>query len=193
MEEIWKTIPGYEGYYQVSSMGRVRSMPRYVKCRAGKERLAKGRIRKTVPYGNGGYLSVTLSVGNNFSTHPVHRLVAMTFLPAIPGKTAVNHKDGHKLNNRVENLEWCTFAENTKHGYDMGLIKTPPTRSGKQHFRSKPVIQMDKQGNVIAEFESVNQAALAIDYHVTGILLSCRLPKRHAGGYKWQFKNSDDH
>ena len=119
--EVWKDIKGYEGVYQVSNLGRVRSLDR-INAKGAK---INGVILKQHDSGNG-YLYVTLSEGSrkNKRNHYVHRLIATHFIEEskTEGKE-VNHKDGDKTNNRVDNLEWVTHAKNIVHGYENGLMK----------------------------------------------------------------------
>lgn len=112
MKEIWKDIPGYEGLYQVSNMGRVRSLGRTIIYKDGQKHFYKGKILSP---GNGstGYLHVRL--GSKGREAGIHRLVAEAFIPNPDGKIDVNHINGVKSDNRVNNLEWCTRAENMKH------------------------------------------------------------------------------
>ena len=120
--EIWKDIAGYEGWYQVSNMGRVRSVDRtvYFNIKSGKgSRFYKGQI-KSFKYHNG-YQMVNLLKNKNLEVVYVHRLVLETFVPQVEGKTWCNHKNGIKSDNRVENLEWCTPSENNQHATEMGL------------------------------------------------------------------------
>ena len=108
--EIWKPIKGYEGNYEVSNIGNVRSIDRIVKYSNGREYHKKGQ--RLIPTDNGkGYLIVGLKNKN----HYVHRLVADTFIEHPNGKDFVNHIDYNRKNNTVENLEWCTVSENIKH------------------------------------------------------------------------------
>lgn len=123
-KEIWKPIKNYEGWYEVSNLGRVRSLDRLVifnkKAKKGaKERFYKGKI-KSLKYHNG-YAMVNLLKNKDLNVVYVHRLVAETFLPRIAGKNEVNHKNGIKSDNRVENLEWCTRLENNLHARQTGL------------------------------------------------------------------------
>jgi hypothetical protein len=115
MEE-WKAIKGYEGIYEVSSYGRVRSLDRYVSTsiKHNEKRLVKGMYLKPHLKRNG-YLSVDLKTPEKQKTVSVHRLVALAFIPLIEGKNVVNHKNLNKLDNRVENLEWVTAEENREH------------------------------------------------------------------------------
>lgn len=124
MREQWKDIPGFEGRYQVSDLGRVKSLPfmqRYL-LRNGKEafRRTKEKIRKTRPI-NSGYLAISLWLDEIETNALVHRLVAQAFIEGS-GET-VNHKDGAKRNNRAENLEWASYTDNHLHAVALGLNK----------------------------------------------------------------------
>ena len=109
MEEIWKDIPGFEGLYQVSNYGNVKS-------------LITNRLLKQNG-DNYGYVQVILYRDNNRITCKVHRLVAQAFIFNEHGKPQVNHKDGNKMNNNVLNLEWVTNKENKRHAMDTGITK----------------------------------------------------------------------
>ena len=133
MEE-WKDIKGYEGIYQVSSYGRIKSLPR------GKQFGNRYYImkEKILSYNNNGrgYLQVCLTKDKKSKKKLVHRLVAEAFLRKIEGKEYVNHIDGNKSNNRVDNLEWCTRSENQTHAYKNGLIgkeNLSKAHKGKKH------------------------------------------------------------
>lgn len=121
--EVWKDVVGYEGYYEVSSYGRVRSVGKYVNVaiRYNNVRYRKGRVLKLNLKRNG-YLTVDLSKDNKTKTISVHRIVAMAFLPMIEGKNVVNHINLNKLDNRVENLEWTTHKENSQHAASHGVM-----------------------------------------------------------------------
>lgn len=114
--EIWKDIAGFEGLYQVSSYGNVKSLARQAGTAFLKEKLLRKKMTQD------GYEFVCLSKDMKQSTFRVHRLVATAFVNGDSGLT-VNHKDGNKLNNHVENLEWCDRSEQLKHAYKMGLRK----------------------------------------------------------------------
>lgn len=120
MKEIWKTINGYTDYH-ISNYGNIKSFNQ------NKERILK-------PNDNGyGYLSVFLCLHNKRHKFYIHRLVAQTFIPNTNNKQEVNHKDGNKQNNRVDNLEWCTSSENHKHAFNLGL----QSLYGENHTQSK--------------------------------------------------------
>ena len=110
MEEIWKDIKGYEGHYKVSNLGNVKSF------KYGKETLLKRRLTDR------GYDTAMLYDKGKQKCFKIHRLVAQAFIPNLENKSEVNHIDGNKLNNSVDNLEWCTHKENITHGFKTGLF-----------------------------------------------------------------------
>lgn len=132
MEEIWKDIEGYEGLYQVSNLGRVKSL-NYAK--QGKEKILKDRISAT------GYKRVNLSKSGERKTYYVHRLVAETFIPNPNGYSEVNHKDENKSNNNIDNLEWCTSKYNSNYG----------TRNERQSEKMKGRRLTEEHKNKISE------------------------------------------
>lgn len=120
-EEIWKDIIGYEGRYQISNKGRVKSLERFIKPNAPHQRTkrCRERILKTsiTPQG---YRHVSLEN----KKHLIHRLISEAFIPNELKYKCVNHKDGNKLNNDINNLEWCTYKHNSNHMFDTGLSST---------------------------------------------------------------------
>ena len=141
IEEIWKDIIGYEGRYQISDKGRVKSLERFIKPTGPfqKSKRCRERILKTSITGQG-YKHVSLEN----KKHLVHRLIAEAFIPNELKYKCVNHKDGNKLNNDLNNLEWCTYKHNVNHMFDTGLsssnirVRATILKTGKvQEFRSK--------------------------------------------------------
>ena len=126
--ELWKDIEGYEGLYQVSNLGRIRSTEHI--DRLG--RLKPSTIRKVHDNGRG-YLKVLLKENSKQKNFLVHRLVAIAFLEKPQNKDYINHKDGNKQNNRVDNLEWCNRSENMKHSYSLGLSKIRKCENANWH------------------------------------------------------------
>lgn len=120
MEEVWKDVTGYEGFYKVSNYGRVKSVDREIISKNGDVRLLKGSIRKS-SNNSKGYQHITLSKDNNQRTVFVHRLVAESFIPNPNKLPIVNHIDGDKSNNIVTNLEWVNNSQNIIHALEIGL------------------------------------------------------------------------
>ena len=140
MKEEWRAIKGYENLYEVSNLGRVRSLERYVKSKTG-TRIVKERILKPVNVGSG-YLGVGLYKEGKVRIIYVHRLVAQAFIPNPNNLPEVNHKDENKTNNRVENLEWCTREYNMSHG-------TRSERAGKAHCKRIICLELQRVFNSI--------------------------------------------
>ena len=118
---MWKDIPGYEGLYQISEDGQVRSLDRWSRCKGDSLKLRKGRIMKLTEDAEG-YLGVGLTKDNHQTSFRVNRLVAMTFIPNPENLPLVHHIDCNKQNNCVENLEWVTVSENTQRAFDDGCV-----------------------------------------------------------------------
>lgn len=122
-QEHWVPIPNYEGYYEISSLANIRSIKRSVPTKSGYLKPEKERII-TQRISNKGYLTVTLSKNGQSNTRQVHRLLAQAFIPNPENKATVNHVDGNKLNNSLDNLEWASYSENAIHAYKTGLYKS---------------------------------------------------------------------
>ncbi len=132
-KEIWKDIPNYEGLYQVSNLGRIKSLPR--QWIAGKGfKMSHGEKIISPSKKKGGYLFTHLYKNKKEKIYLVHRLVAIAFIPNPENKPGVNHKDGIKGNANLENLEWVTKSENEIHAHKMGLKNIP---KGENHYNSK--------------------------------------------------------
>ena len=132
MKEIWKDIKDYEGLYQISNYGRIKSLSRKVFrynhiAKRKIEIVYKEKIRKT-RIDKDGYYIINLHKNNIMKTYKVHRLVGENFIENKENKPYINHKDGNKLNNNILNLEWCTAKENVIHAWKTGLIKPHKTR-----------------------------------------------------------------
>jgi hypothetical protein len=173
--EIWKDISGYEGLYQVSNMGRVKSLTRKVRNRSG-YRTVPSRILKNKPSKHG-YYFVGLSKKNISRTKSVHVLVAKAFLSNPMKKRTVNHKFGDRTDNRSEMLEWMTYSENNKHSYDI-LNRKP---------NSKAINQFTKFGHFIKKWDSISDVKRELNINISNISQACRKLRKTAGGFKWGF------
>lgn len=184
-KEIWKAIKGYNGIYQASNFGRIRSVPHTTKDILGRVRNFDGKI-KTLKKAKNGYLQVSLLKDK---TVEVHRLIAETFIPKKSKKLDVNHKNGIKTDNRVENLEWCSRSENILHSYNV-LHRIPYwlNKKGKQFYKTKKVLQL-KDNKVIASFDGTKEAAQAVGCHYTSIIQACNKKTKSIKGFQWSYAN----
>lgn len=131
--EIWKYVDGFNNVYQVSNTGKVKSLDHIVTSKDNKSRLQKGRFLKS-SINHKGYIRYSLSINGKRFNFSAHRLVAISFIPNPLNKTQVNHKNGIKTDNNVDNLEWVDNKENIIHAYKNGLIKC---NLGEKHHMSK--------------------------------------------------------
>ena len=191
MTEEWRDIKNYEGLYQVSNFGRVKSLEREVSVKRGKLNYVvalKSRILKPITRQHG-YLGVQLYCKENskhvrgLRTFSIHRLVAEAFLDNPNDLLEVNHKDEDKTNNRVDNLEWIDHKGNSSfgtRGKRIGLANT----NGKQ---SKAVVQLTLGGAFIAEYPSLAEVERSLGFSKGNVWL-CVMGKRHASyGYRWKY------
>lgn len=209
MEEEWRDINGYEGYYQVSNMGRVRSMDVAVPHpRPGHLSIKKGKVRKQFLDGKKHYLTVGLHRDAVTKTLNVHRLVANAFIPNPLNLPQVNHIDEIKINNEALNLEWCSASYNMKHGgaverqlfsrylnnskEDLSA-RSLVTKFAKQSRNcERPVIQISGLGFFIAEFTSASSAGRTLGVDRANIQSCCKGRARTCGGFKWEYKNKKE-
>lgn len=147
---MWKDIKGYEGLYQVSTDGEVRSLDRYEKSKGNSTRLRKGKIR-TLSVDKDGYKKIGLWKDSKVKHFKVHRLVAETFIENPHNYPVVNHIDGNKENNSIENLEWCTVRDNNIHSIEVLGHKT--WISGAEASKIKTTILNTETGEIL-EFNS---------------------------------------
>lgn len=185
MEEIWKDVPDYEGYYKVSNLGRIKSVLRHVNSGYGSKRKVRERILK--PSGVK-YLSVELCKDGIHKYHSVHRLVAIAFIPNIYNKPCIDHIDTNPKNNRVDNLRWVTHSENLNNEI---TSKRNSERQRNDEKKSFPVFQLDLNNNLLKEFPSMSEAERQTGIEVIDIKRACLGIKgrKTAGGYKWKLKD----
>ena len=178
MEEVWKDVEGYEGLYQVSNLGNIRSMPRKW-CKTKSVKILEPIVRKD------GYMQITFSKEGISENFLIHRLVANAFIPNIDNLPQINHIDEVKSNNNSKNLEWCTSLYNNNYG-------TKIQRTIDKN--NKKVNQYDLNGKYIKTWESIKQAQ---DYYnIKHISSCCNLNKSYStvNGFQWRFYsgNTDD-
>ena len=196
IKEEWRSIEGYD-YYQVSSLGRVKSLDKIVSSKGG-TRMCKGKILKP-NNDNGGYSQIGLHKGGKQKIFLVHRLVAMAF-PEICGEykkgLVVDHINTVRTDNRAINLKWCTPKENNNNPLTLQRYSNANKgenhpmygKYGKDNPNSIPIIQYDIQGNFIAEHDSAASAEQKLGIHSS---LICRVLKgqiRHTHGYIFRYK-----
>ena len=174
----WKAVSGYEGLYEVSSDGAVRSIPRLGSH--GKE-LKQNKTRH-------GYLDVCLSKNNKKKRFKVHRLVALAFIANDLNKPEVNHKNGVKTDNRVCNLEWVTRSENERHAFKNGLksseiCKTKKALEASNKAHRRLVVRSDGK-----EYASIEDAANDVRGDQSNISKVCSGKRKSAYGYGWSYK-----
>lgn len=174
VEEVWKDVPGYEGLYKVSSLGEIASYDRY--SSNGKLHNRGKKLSKKIS--NSGYYRVCLCDGNSQQEKTLHRLIASAFIPNPDNLPQVNHKNEDKLDNRVDNLEWCSVSYNNSYG-TINERRTANTRKRVQMFR--------KDGSPICQFESAHEAERMTGISFSLIARVCRGKGDTAGGYKWMY------
>ena len=180
MTEVWKDIEGYEGKYQISNLGNVKRLHRIVKSgakyttiRVYEEKMLKQSLSKK------GYRIISLYSDSGLKNHIVHRLVAQAFIPNPLKLPQVNHKDENKLNNVVENLEWCTAQYNNNYG----------TRNYRNaQAKSQKIIQKDLNGNIIKEWESATEVEKQLGFEASSIRKCCLNKAKTAYKYYWERK-----
>ena len=174
MPDNWKDIRGFEGLYAVSEGGALKSLERMKPYRDGErkhhERIMSFRIIK------GGYAQLDLCKNGIKRPYLVHRIVAETFVPNPKNLPQVNHKDGNKLNNCADNLEWCTAKENMIHSVKAGL-----------RTDLKAVDALSKEGRYIATYPSIKEAARALGVNHQNISSCCHGRTRSCGGFVWRY------
>lgn len=175
--EIWKPIKEYEGLYEVSSFGNIKSL---VKSHYnGHHFVVYGERTLKKSKDKDGYLRVCLCKNNKKSSCIVHRLVAEAFIPNTYNLPHINHKDEIKTNNCVENLEWCDNKYNDNYGDRNNKISNAV---------SKSVLQFDLNGNLIKKWKGARQVQKELGFFSSNISKACKGELITAYGYKWEFE-----
>lgn len=171
--ELWKTIDGYDGRYEVSNFGRVKSVNF---GNRGLPKIMKPEVTSK------GYLAIGLCKNGKKKTYRIARLVALAFVPNESGLPEVNHKDEDKTNNCADNLEWCDRAYNNNYGTRISRA-TGAIR--------KPVLQYTEDGQLLARWEGAKEAERVLGISDGCIWLCCNLKRKTAGGYVWRYEGCD--
>ncbi len=171
--EIWKEIKGFDSTYKISNKGRV------ISCARNKETLLSLSKNST------GYYRVVFYKDKKQKAMLVHRLVALYFIDNPNNHTIVDHIDGNKLNNNVENLRWVTQKDNIFNDVTYKIYKDNFKKYNKEKL--KPVYQLDNNNKIIKKFNSVEEAAKELDCDVTSIRRSCKIAKYKTKGYYWTY------
>lgn len=183
MGEVWKDIIGYEGIYQISNLGQIRSKDRYARVCGGGRRLVKGKILKPCICSNG-YMEAHLRLNGTRKVFLLHRLVAIHFIENPYDFPEVNHKDENIQNCGADNLEWCTSKYNANYG----------TRNQRMMLgrKFKPVLQFDKKGNFVKKWDKMADACRASGADVTSMIRVCKGKQKTCVGYIWKYAYRED-
>lgn len=174
MEE-WKDIEDYEGLYQVSSEGRVKSL------KFGKEKI----LRYTKA--NKGYAQLTLSKNSIQTTYKIHRLVAEAFIPNPDNKPQIDHINTDRTDNRVENLRWVTPKENCNNS--ITIENYSKCKLGLLNHNTKPILQFTKDGEFVKKWDSMSEIEKELGFNHSHLTSCCRQKKKSAYGYVWMYAN----
>ena len=183
--EVWKDIEGFEGYYQISNLGRLKSFKKYV----------GGKVLSNTNK-KGDYFSVILRKGNKVRSSRIHRLVAEAFIPNEDNLPQVHHKDGNKQNNNVENLEWISGREHRLKTQQQNPNVIKGLVNYNKFTRAKAVQQYSLNGDLLGEYNNCIEASLitgvcARNIHQVASRAEYKKGKcrKQAGGYVWKYKN----
>lgn len=180
--EIWRDIGGYEGSYQVSSYGNIKSLNFH---NTGRPALLSQETTKL------GYKRVTLSKDGKVRRFSIHRLVATAFISNPNNYPCINHKDENPSNNHMDNLEWCTIQYNTKYG--SGISKMIATKNRiKSRSMELPVLQIGETNEIIQRYKSLHDAARKTGLCVENICATLKGRHKTAGGYRWRYENNGE-
>ena len=179
MKEIWKPIKDYEGLYEISNFGNVKILARnYTRYNYLTKRYNIIKVKEKITQGtiNVGYRRICLTKNKVEKNKHIHKLVAEAFIPNPNNYSYVNHIDGNKQNNYIDNLEWCTLYQNNTHAYKTGLRKSTDIT---------PILQYDLEGNFIREYKSINEASKETNLDIRHISRNINGIGKQIGGYKF--------
>jgi len=187
MNEVWRPVEDYEGLYEISNYGNVKSLSRKVfvtnKYNAKSTRKIKSKI--LIKQYIGTYYVVSLCKNGKYKQHYIHRLVATSFLENKNNYNYINHKDENKLNNFVDNLEWCTQKYNCNYGNRNKIVSEKKKNKPIKNF--KRVGQFDFDNNLIKEYKNIFEAYKETNKNMTDIKKCCEGKRKKAGNYIWKY------
>ena len=182
-KEIWKDIPNYEGLYQVSNLGRVKSLERFRKGKNGSLASVKEKILKSSML-NSGYYIIGLTKQSILKFYYVHRLVWESFNGSISEGYEINHLNEKKFDNRLENLNLMTHRENINYG--TGIERSVKKRANGK--KSKSVLQLTLDNILVKEYPSIKQVEREKGFNIGNICACCKGRHKQAYGYIWRYK-----
>lgn len=180
MIEEWKDIEGYEGLYEISNLGRVRSLDRIVVYSNGRKYFYKGEILK-LKVDKYGYNIISFCKNGKHKTYTIHRLVASAFIPNTENKSCIDHINTIKTDNRVENLRWVTNKENMNNPLTLNKY------FGKSNHNSRSVFQFNKNMELIKKWDTIKDASKNLNINQSCISMCCSGKRNKSGGYKWGY------
>lgn len=188
--EIWKSLD-FLGYpdYEISTLGRVKSLERTIIRKNGIKKTYSERILK--PQNERDYQRVGLWKDRKIKHFRVHRLVALAFIPNPEKLPCINHKDENPSNNHINNLEWCDIRYNINYGLrnEKAGKRISKTKKGKPQYKQrKPILQYTLLGEFIKEFDSAKSASENLNIYATSITQCCKGKLKTCGGYIWKYK-----
>jgi uncharacterized protein (UPF0128 family) len=177
MKEVWKDIKGFEGFYQVSNLGNIKSLDRYILYSNGTRHFHSGKIL-TPTLNKYGYYYVHLKKEGKKTFYLVHRLVAENFISNFENYNCINHKDENPKNNKVTNLEWCSYKYNNNYGNHNKKLSMS---------KRKQVIQLSHDNIIIRYYDSIREAEAITGVAHSSISACCKNKMKYAGGYIWKY------